>query len=567
MLSSIKRAYLNRDVSLGTTPAQMSYMAGLSAILGAVGGVAAYLVVHTVGLISNLALLHRVGFNLPDLRYYHASPALIPIAVAGGVVVALLSLWSPVIKGHGIPESIQAIMFNESRIRPRAAVAKPLSAAVAMGTGGPFGAEGPIIVMGGSVGSLIGQLLPVSPAQRRILLACGAAAGMTGVFGTPLAAIIMAFELLVFERSLRSLVPLMVSTAIADTLHSVLLQSRPLFAVEHPLHVPGGDLWLFVVLGVAVGGLAVVLNKVLAAFEMGYDRLALPSFWHPVIGAVGFALVGLVVPGTLSVGYWAITDAVNGRFLLGEAAALCLGKALSWWIALGSNTSGGTLAPMFLIGATMGEMMGVGFANLFPGAHLAPAAFALAAMGATFGVGARAPLTGVVFAAEVTGDYAMIVPLLVVTAVADLLAEVMLQERIMTDRLARRGLRVEFDAVVDIPCTQVADKPGWESTDQARPARAKEDLVQPPTLDPLGQLRSTRSYKEIVSFLREHSAMRRREARIGVEGLDGPALPQGDKKDDCADTDRHESQRSVLSEDESGTGTGQSDAGLGGEEI
>ncbi len=443
------RGTMDQPVSLGTTRRRMLVLGGLGLVLGGVGGVAADLVVHLVGLISNLALLHRVGFDLPNLRHYHPGLSLIGVAVAGGLVVVGLARWCPIIKGHGIPESVEAIVLRQSRVAPRSAIAKPVSAAVVMGTGGPFGAEGPIIVTGASVGSLLGQLLPVSPAERKILLAAGAAAGMAGVFATPVAAVVLAFELLLFERSLRALVPLAAATSVATALHDVLLSSRPLFPLAHPLAPSDVQLPLFAVLGLAAGLLAIVLNRGLFLVEGGFRRLPLPEWSHPVVGAVGYGLVGLAVPGSLSVGYWAITDAVNGRFPLTVALVLCVGKAVSWWIGLGSGTSGGTLAPMFLVGATMGELVGDGFAHVFPGSHIAPGAFALVGMGVTFGVGARALLTGVVFAAEVTGGYGLVVPLLLATFVAELVVEAGLGERIMTDKLSRRGQRVDFDARTD----------------------------------------------------------------------------------------------------------------------
>ena len=439
----------DQEVSLGTTRRRLAVLAGAGLVLGGVGGVAADVVVHMVALISNLALLHRFGWQLPDLRHYHPSPLLLAVAVGGALVVIGLARWSPIIRGHGIPESLEAILFRDSRVQPRAALAKPVSAAVAMGTGGPFGAEGPIIVTGASVGSLLGQLVPVSPAERRILLAVGAAAGMAGVFATPVAAVVLAFELLLFERSLRALVPLVLATSVATALHDVLLAPHPLFAVVHPLAFHVAQLPLFAVLGLPAGALAVVLNRGLFAVEAGFRRLPIPEWAHPLVGALGFGAVGLAVPGSLSVGYWAITDAVNGRFLIGAAAVLFAGKMASWWIGLGSNTSGGTLAPMFLVGATMGELVGIGFAHAFPAAHIQPGAFALVAMGATFGVGARALLTGAVFAAEVTGAYTMLVPLLLATAVAELVAELGLDERVMTDKLRRRGYRVDFDTQTD----------------------------------------------------------------------------------------------------------------------
>ncbi len=437
--------------SLGTPTGRMAVLAGLGVALGLLGGVAAFAVVRLVGLLSNLALLHRVGFDLPNLRHYHPTPVLIPIALAGALVVVALARWSPVIKGHGIPESIEAVRDRESRIAPRAALAKPVSAAIAMGTGGPFGAEGPIIVTGAAFGSLIGQLLPTSPAERRILLGVGGAAGMAGVFGTPVAGVVFAFELLVFERSLRTLLPLVLATSIADALHRVLIGAQPLFALERPssVSVPPEQLPLFALLGVAIGLLAVLVNKGLFRVEALYRRLPIPDALHPLVGAVGFAAIGLAVPGTLSVGYWAITDAVNNRFLLEGALVLCVAKLVSWWIALGSNTSGGTLAPIFLVGATMGEAIGQLLARLLPAAHLDPGAFALVAMGASFGVGAQALLTGVIFAAEVTGGYGLLLPLLLATGVAEVVAERWLPHRIMTDKLLRRGARVELDTAVD----------------------------------------------------------------------------------------------------------------------
>ncbi len=424
-------------------------LALLGLVLGGVGGAAAFAVIHLVGLISNLTLLHRVGYDLPNLRHYHPTPILLPIAVGGALIVVLLARWSPIIKGHGIPESLEAILFRDSRIAPRAAVAKPASAAVAMGTGGPFGAEGPIIVTGASIGSMLGQVLPVSAAERRILLAVGAAAGMAGVFGTPVAAVVLAFELLLFERSLRALLPLTIASGTAGALHDVLVSPHPLFSVSVHMLAPAGQLPLFAVLGVAAGGLAVLMVRGLFVTEAVFRRLPLPEWSHPLVGAAGYGLLGLVVPGSLSVGYWAITDAVNGRFTLVAAGVLCLAKMVSWWIGLGSNTSGGTLAPMFLVGATMGEMIGIGFARAFPGAHVQPGAFALVGMGVCFGVGARALLTGIVFAAEVTGGFGLLVPLLVATACAEVVAELGLGERIMTDKLRRRGYRVDFDTQTD----------------------------------------------------------------------------------------------------------------------
>ncbi|HEX2118171.1 MAG TPA: chloride channel protein [Acidimicrobiales bacterium] len=266
-------------------------------------------------------------------------------AVAGAVLISLLAKCAPLIRGHGLPEAMEAVLTRQSRIRPRTALAKPVSAAIAIGTGAPFGAEGPIIVTGGAIGSLLGQVIPVSPSERKILLAAGAAAGMSATFGAPLAAVVLAIELLLFEFSVRAFVPLVVATAIAGGMHSVFFGDGPLFNVP-PHDYAGLDaLPAFVLLGLACGLLAVVVTRGLFAIESGYRRLPIGEFWHPVVGAVGFATVGLFVPESLGVGYDAIGDVLAGRLAVGAVAALAVAKLVAWWMALGSGTSGGTLGP------------------------------------------------------------------------------------------------------------------------------------------------------------------------------------------------------------------------------
>lgn len=422
----------------------MWLLSAVAVVLGLVGGAAAVALFKLIGLITHLTLLHDVGTSLPSLRGYHPSGWIVLTALAGAVVVSLFAMWSPVIRGHGIPESLEAILVRDSRIRPRAAIAKPLSAAVTIGTGGPFGAEGPIIVTGGSIGSLIGQLLSVSPAERKIMLATGAAAGMAATFNAPVASVILAIELVLFERSLRTIVPLSIACSIAAAIHVVAFESTPLFAVHTDLHVGLSHLPLFAAVGLASGLMAVILNKGLFAMEAAFRRLPVNIFWWPLIGALCFSLIGLVEPRTLSMGYSAISDTLNGRFTLGALAVLFVAKLISWWISLGSQTSGGTLAPMFLVGATMGAVLGHGVNAVFPSLHVSVAAFALVAMAATFGAATKAILASVVFAAEVTGEYHMIIPMLIGVAFAELVAEVFLTDRLMTEKLSHRGFRVDF---------------------------------------------------------------------------------------------------------------------------
>jgi H+/Cl- antiporter ClcA len=433
-----------------TPPRRLLALTALATLLGIAGGGAAWVLLHLIGLITNLAMLGQWDWSLPSFAHLQRSPRIVIVAVLGGLLVALLARWAPTIKGHGIPEAMEAVLTKRSRIQPRTAVAKPASAAVAIGTGGPFGAEGPIIVTGGALGSLLGQVLSMSPSERKILLASGAAAGMAATFGTPLAAVILAIELLLFEFSSRAFIPLVVASAIAAGMHDLLLGHGPLFSV--PTHDFAGldQLPLFVVLGVACGGLAIVICHGLFLVEEAYRRLPVREFWHPVIGGCAFALIGIAVPRVLGVGYDVIDDVLNDRLALPMIAVIVVAKLLAWWLALGSGTSGGTLAPVLLISGGFGSLVGALFAHLMPGAELAPAAFALVAMAATFGASTGATFAAIVFVFELTQDYDVILPLMVATVVADFIAGAALRDRLMTEKLQRRGLRVHRDYEPDI---------------------------------------------------------------------------------------------------------------------
>src|SRR4051812_12747545 len=407
-------------------------MTALAAAVGLGAGGAAWVLLKLIGLITNIALFHQFGWTSPKFTTLHRSPSIIVAAVVGGLLVSLLALWSPVIRGHGIPEAMEAVLTKQSRIQPRTAIAKPLSAAISIGTGGPFGAEGPIIVTGGAIGSLIGQVLPMTASERKILLASGAAAGMAATFGTPLAAVVLVIELLLFEFSTRAFIPLVVASAVAGGMHAGIFGSGAFFAV--PDHRFSGlpTLPLFAVLGLAAGLLAVVVVKGLFLIEEGYRRLPVSEFWHPIIGAAAFATVGLIAPRALGVGYDAITDVLSNRLALGTLAVLATVKLVAWWLALGSGTSGGPLAPLLLISAGFGSLFGAAANNLFPGLGVSQGAFALVAMAAVFGAATRASFASIIFVFELTGDYKAILPLMVATVLADLVAEALLEESLMT---------------------------------------------------------------------------------------------------------------------------------------
>jgi H+/Cl- antiporter ClcA len=452
-------------------------MTMLAGFLGIAGGGAAWVLVHLIQLLTNLFLFHEVRTDATPLALLDPGWPLFAAAVLGALVISLLAKWAPVIRGHGIPEAMEAVLTRQSKVAPRTAIAKPISAAIAIGTGAPFGAEGPIIVTGGSIGSLLGQVMPVTPSERKILLAAGAAAGMAATFGAPLAAVVLAIELLLFEFSVRAFVPLVVATAVAGGMHSAFFGDGPLFKV--PTHDFAGLNMLpaFVLLGVACGLLAIVITRGLFFIEDLYRRLPVGEFWHPAIGAVGFAAVGLVVPRALGVGYDAIGDVLNAKLALATVAALAAGKLIAWWLALGSGTSGGTLAPILLISASFGTVVGDGLNHVLPGPDVAVGAFAVVAMAATFGAATQATFTAMVFVFELTRDYDVILPLMLATVVADLVYSAVNTDSLMTEKLRRRGLLLgrhygvdPFSAarVADIMSTSVQSLPSTATFGAAR---------------------------------------------------------------------------------------------------
>jgi H+/Cl- antiporter ClcA len=441
-----------------TSPRRMLLLTAIATVLGLAGAGAAWVLLHLITVLTNLALFHELSARSRPLTELTIGAPVFFAAVAGALVISLLARWAPIIRGHGIPEAMEAVLTKQSRVAPRTAVAKPLSAAVAIGTGAPFGAEGPIIVTGGAIGSLIGQVIPVSPSERKILLAAGAAAGMSATFGAPLAAVVLAIELLLFEFSVRAFVPLVVATAVAGGMHSTMFGEGPLFHVPAHDYAGLGVLPAFVLLGVACGGLAITTTRGLFAIEDLYRRLPISDIWHPAIGAIGFVTVGLLVPRALGVGYDVIGDVLDARLALGAAAALALGKLVAWWLALGSGTSGGTLAPILLISASFGTVVGAGLNAVLPGSDVPLGAFAVVAMAATFGAAAQATFTAIVFVFELTRDYDVILPLMLATVVADLVYSAVNEDSIMTEKLRRRGLHVGRHYDVDpFSSTRVAD--------------------------------------------------------------------------------------------------------------
>jgi len=430
---------------------RMLLVSALAAIIGILAALIAYALYNLIGLFTNLAFFHHFSRSFASPRYSSLGLWIILVPVVGGIIVGLMAKYgSSKIRGHGIPEAMEAVLINRSRIEPKVAILKPLSAAIAIGTGGPFGAEGPIIQTGGAVGSLFGQLLHTTAAERKVLLACGAAAGMAATFSTPIAGVILAIELLLFEFKSRSFIPLVIASTLATSVHMLLMGRGPMFVVAAmDFEIPHALPW-YLLLGVLCGLAAVGFTKLLYAVEDLFEKLPVDSMWWPAIGALGLGIIGYFVPRVLGVGYDTISDILTARLALEVLLLVMIFKSLALVISLGSGTSGGLLAPMFMASAAMGSAFAMIVNRFVPGAHLSPGAFALVAMGAVFGAASRATFAFIIFAFELTRDYNSVLPLMLVSVIADGIAMLMLRSSIMTEKLARRGLRIHQDYEADV---------------------------------------------------------------------------------------------------------------------
>ncbi|MCW3103699.1 MAG: chloride channel protein [Bacteroidetes bacterium] len=388
----------------------------------------------------------------------HSSPAnntlgifVILIPAAGGIIVGLMALYgSKAIRGHGIPEAMEQILTNKSRIRPSITYLKPVSAAISIGTGGPFGAEGPIIATGGALGSTIGQLLRISHHERKILLAAGATAGMSAIFGSPIAAIFLAIELLLFEFSPRSIIPVSIACITGAAGHHLLFGQDPVFAMPFIEVSNNYGLASYSVIGVIIGLLSALVTKAVYFIEDAFEKLPIHWMWWPAIGGIAVGIVGYFAPRTLGVGYDNITDILSGTVPLKVILFLCILKFVSWAIALGSGTSGGTLAPLLTIGGATGALLGLGILHFFPGCGLTIPLAALVGMSAMFAGASRALLTSIIFAVETTAQSNALLPLLSACIASYFVSFFLMQNTIMTEKIARRGVKTPDSYEPDI---------------------------------------------------------------------------------------------------------------------
>ena len=422
----------------------------VAVVLGVCAAFIAQLLVSLISLVTNAAFFGRWSVDNASPAGHQLGPWVILVPVVGGLIVGLMARWgSRAIRGHGIPEAMEQVLLNESKIPARITFLKPLSSAVAIGTGGPFGAEGPIIATGGALGSFFGQLLHVTGDERKVLLAAGAAGGMTAIFGSPVAAVILAVELLLFELRPRSLIPVAMAVVAAAGVRYATVGAEPVFAMPYVAEPGLAALACYVALGAAIGLVSVGVTRAVYGIEDAFEKLPVHWMWWPAIGGVAVGVVGYFAPLTLGVGYTNIEDIVAGHLAVGALAFLCVMKFISWSIALGSGTSGGTLAPLFTIGGALGALAGFGLVAIAPGLGIDPRIAGLVGMAAIFAGASRALLTSVVFAFETTQQPHGLLPLLGGCTAAYLVSALVMRNTIMTEKIARRGVRVPTEYAAD----------------------------------------------------------------------------------------------------------------------
>ena len=428
-----------------TATRRMVFLAMIAIVLGVIATYVAFALLQLIALFTNLFYFQRFAFTPASPANHTLGLASIAVPIAGALIIGLMARYgSERIRGHGIPEALEAILTRGSRVEPRVALLKPVSSAISIGSGGPFGAEGPIIMTGGAVGSLVAQLFKLTAAERKTLLVAGAAAGMSATFASPVAAILLAVELLLFEWKPRSFVPVALASATAAAARTFVIGPGPLFPLgPHPAF-PGVDaLACCALTGLAAGSFSGLLTLSVYSFEDLFKRLPIHWMWWPAIGGLVIGLGGLLCPQSLGVGYDVIGGILHESFTARAILVLVLVKGVIWSVSLGSGTSGGVLAPLLMMGGALGGLE----ALVFPDGGIG--FWPLVSMGAILGGTMRSPLTGIVFAVELTHDMNMFLPLVVAVTVAHAFTVLTLRRSILTEKVARRGFHVSREYAID----------------------------------------------------------------------------------------------------------------------
>ena len=422
-------------------------------LIGLIGGLVAEGLLELIYLFTNLCFYGKLSFAITSPEHNHLGLWVIAVPTIGGLIVGLMvHYWEPTLKGHGIPEAMEAVLFSHSRMRLRVAFLKPLATALAIGTGGPFGAEGPIIQTGAAVGSLFGQAVGLTPYYRRVLLASGAAAGMAATFTAPLAGILVAVELLLFELRARSFIPVSLAAAVATGVRIHFVGWAPLFPMPAYKLTGMNELWLFGVMGVLMGMVGIAMIRALFWVEDFFDHLPFKRalVWSPAIGAAILGVIGYFYPQVFGTGYDTIRDMLNNRLTPANLLGVSIAKFWALVISLGSGTTGGVFAPSLIVGGGIGGAYAIGCEHFFPHLVSNPAFYALAAMAGVFGGIARAPFTSIVFLFELSHNPNSLLPLIVCVMIADGFVRLFSRDSIMTGKLVKRGLIVLQDYSVPV---------------------------------------------------------------------------------------------------------------------
>ncbi|MDE3061175.1 MAG: chloride channel protein [Pseudomonadota bacterium] len=428
-----------------TTDKRVLTLSCMAVVAGMLASGAAWLLLRLIALVTNLAYFGKISTASLPIAGHSLGWWSVLIPAAGGLIIGLMAKYgSEKIRGHGIPEAMEAILIGGSRIQPKVALLKPLSSAISIGTGGPFGAEGPIIMTGGALGSLFAQLFNLSATERKTLLVAGAAAGMTAVFGTPMAAVMLAVELLLFEWKPRSFIPVVVACVVAAACRPALMGFGPLFPFAGHMALSSMNMLFCLGIGLLAGLGSGVATALVYGFEDLFQKLPFHWMWWPVIGGLVVGLGGMIEPHALGVGFDNITALLSHSLPLSAIATLLIVKALIWSIALGSGTSGGVLAPLLIMGGALGALAG----HFIPGGT-DEGVWALLGMAAMMGGTMRSPLTATLFAMEFTGNLSALLPLLAACTTAHAVTVLMLKRSILTEKVARRGHHITREYSID----------------------------------------------------------------------------------------------------------------------
>ena len=428
-----------------TTTPRMILISLMAVGIGVVSAFVALILLRLIGLFTNLFFFHRWSTALVSPADNQLGVFVIIVPIIGALIIGVMARYgSERIRGHGIPEAIEAILMHGSRVDPKVAVLKPLSSAISIGSGGPFGAEGPIIMTGGAIGSLIAQFFHLSGSERKTLLVAGAAGGMSATFAAPVAAVLLAVELLLFEWKPRSLIPVALASATAAVMRRYIIGMGPLFPTPpHPAFIgPFGVLGCIVV-GLLAGALSALLTMAVYASEDAFRLLPIHWMWWPALGGLVVGIGGLIFPPALGVGYDTIGALLQGNVTIQIILGVLLVKSTIWAVSLGSGTSGGVLAPLLMMGGALGGLLALFLPNLGPGY------WELVCMGAILGGTMRSPFTGVIFSLELTHDVNMLLPLLIACVIAHGFTVIVMRRSILTEKISRRGYHLSREYAVD----------------------------------------------------------------------------------------------------------------------